>query len=274
MNLTFDSGKLLYGLGVAFALGALVYFARDVVFGLSITVTAALLFIAFVIFLLVGLQRDRDLLGTVSFAVSGLSYLVFVGYVVVRYTPGETAVFFLLAGSAVLFIGLGYSIREVGIQPSRQTTARVLMALLVVSASLVAVDALSGDVGYTVEVNDSATATFSGGDGDRDLARTTTELGTLTVNNPSVFTRAVDPPSIRACLVGVDDSQRSHLHVDYSASYDDASEVLAGGETRVHELQVSIRLETNQTGEQTFLVERQSDCGVTRSEPTILVVVD
>ncbi|QGA81721.1 hypothetical protein [Halomicrobium sp. LC1Hm] len=274
MNLTLDSGKLLYGLGVAFALGALVYFARDVVFGLSITVTAALLLVAFVGFLLAGLSRERDLLGTVAFTISGLSYVVFLGYVVSRYEPGETVVFFLLAGSAALFVGLGYGVREAGIALGRRTTIGVVIALLVVSASLVTADALGGDVSYTVETNDTTTVALSGVGSDTDRVRGTARVGTLTATNPSWFTRPVDLPSIRGCLAGVEQGERSRANVDYEPASYDTPNRLGGQSTRVHELTVSFDFATNQTGDRRFAVERRGDCEPTRSEPTLFLVVD
>lgn len=273
MNLDFDSGTLLYGLGVAFALGALVYFARDVVFGLSITVTAALLFVAFLAFLLAGLRLDHDLLGTVSFAIAGLSYVVFLGYVGVRYEPDETVVFFLLAGSAALFVGLGYVVREVDYRPSRRTTGALLVVVLVVGSSLVVADAVGGDVEYTVGVNDTATATVTDVERDADRAQATVHVGTLTVRNPSVFTRPVDLPSIRGCLAGVDGVE-NHVGVDYDPREYEAPDRLGGQSTRVHELRVRIDLATNETGDRTFAIERRSDCDATRSEPTLFVVVD
>jgi len=112
MNLEFDSGKLLYALGVLFAIGAFLYFVRDVVFDLSITVKAAVLFFAFVAFFLAGVAIERDVLDVVAFALSGISYAVFLGYVIVQYAPGGTGTFLLFGASAVLFLGLGYLVRE------------------------------------------------------------------------------------------------------------------------------------------------------------------
>src|SRR6056297_2695609 len=112
MRFAIDSGKLLYALGVLFAAAALLYFIRDVVFDLSITVKAALLLLGFVAAFTAGVAVERDVLDVVAFALSGVTYVVFVGYVVVRYRPGETGTFLLLAASAALFVGLGYALRE------------------------------------------------------------------------------------------------------------------------------------------------------------------
>lgn len=274
MNFDLDEETLLYVLGIGFTLAALVYFARDVVFGLSITVTTALLFVAFVAFLLAGLQVGHDPLDTVAFAISGLSYVVFLGYLVTRYEPSETAVFLLLAGSAALFVGLGYGLGEREFRPSRRTTVAILAVLLVASTSLVVVDALGGDVQYDVELNDSATFTVE--DSDPESTHLTTTVGTLTVRNPSVFTRPVDIPSTRACLAGVDAGSERYVHVDLEPGSYDVPDRLAGGATRVHTVQSRVDIEGNRTSDLTAAVEQRSSCDSvpTRSEPTLFVVVE
>ena len=268
MNFDLDEETLLYVLGVGFTLAALVYFARDVVFGLSITVTAALLFVAFVGFLLAGLQIEHSPLDTVAFAVSGLSYVVFLGYLVLRYEPSETVVFLLLAASAALFVGLGYWLGEREFRPSRRTIVAVLAVLLVASAALVVADGLTGDVEYDVELNGSTTFTVEAG--------LTATVGTLTARNPSVFTRQVDLPSTRACLAGVDDATERRVHLDLEPSGYDVPDRLAGGTSRVHTLQARMFREGNQTSDVTVALDRRSSCESlpTRSEPTLFVVVD
>jgi len=137
MRFTIDSGKLLYALGVLFAAASLLYFSRDVVFDLSITVKAALLCLAFVALFLAGLTVQRDVLDVVAFALAGVTYIVFVGYVVFRYDPGETGTFLLLAFSAALFVALGYLLREGTLAVPRRQAATVAAGLLLVSVALV-----------------------------------------------------------------------------------------------------------------------------------------
>ncbi|MFB6222774.1 MAG: DUF1109 domain-containing protein [Haloarcula sp.] len=76
MRLAIDSGKLLYVLGILFAIAALLYFVRDVVFGLSITVKSALLLLGFIAFFVAGIALERDVLDIVAFALSGVTYSV------------------------------------------------------------------------------------------------------------------------------------------------------------------------------------------------------
>lgn len=275
MQLDLDGGKLLYVLGVVFALGALTYFARDVVFGLSITVTAALLFVTFLCLLVVGLTVDRDVLDVVAFAVSGLAYVVFLWYVTTRYGLEDTGVFLLLTASAALFVGLGYGVRTVRIDLPVRRAGTVVLALLVVSSLLVAADVVSGDVTTEVDLEDSVTASVSEADADRgDHVRVTQHVGTVTVSNPSPVTRPVDLPRAHGCVVGWDDHPDDRLPVQYDPAQFEVADRLERGETRTHDLEVSLALPANETDEQTLAIERGEDCDVTRSKPTLIVVLE
>lgn len=268
MDIDLDGGKLLYALGIAFVLGALVYFTRDVVFGLSITVTAALLFAAFLGSLVVGIVLDRDVLDVVAYAVAGSSYLVFVAYVVVNYLD-ETGTFLLLVGSAVLFLGLGYVVRERVVALDRRTAGLVVGGVVVVSLLLVGADLLTADVAYSVTVENEVTTQVI----DRkpaDAGAVTVSVGTLTVRNPSPFTRSTDLPSMDVCLVGTD-VPREDASLDYDPDRYDTSGQIAGGDERSHDVVVTART-TATNGTVTFAVEHRSDCDVTRETPTIVLV--
>jgi len=272
MRLAIDSGKLLYALGVLFAAAALLYFVRDVVFDLSITVKAALLLLGFIAFFVAGVTLERDVLDVVAFALSGVTYVVFVGYVVVRYSPGETGIFLLLAASAGLFVGLGYALRAGVPTPSRRTAGYALGGLLVVSVLLVGADALSGGVTYDVQTNESVTVsvpeTEQGSGGFPPVSK---QIGTVTASNPSPFLRALDLPSLSGCLVGPADNPREDMWVSVDRDWDD--DTIAGSTTRSYAITGEFRLDTNRTEQVTFAVERGIDCSAERSEPTIAVQV-
>lgn len=273
MRLAIDSGKLLYALGVLFAAAALLYFVRDVVFNLSITVKAALLLLGFIALFVAGVALERDVLDVVAFALSGVTYVVFVGYVVVRYSPGETGTFLLLAASAGLFVGLGYALRAGIPTPSRRTATVALGGLLIVSGGLVGADALSGGVTYDVQTNESVTVsvpeTRQGGGGYPPVNR---QIGTVTASNPSPFLRALNPPTVSSCLVGPAENPREDVWVDVDRDWDE--DTLAGSTTKSYAVTGEFRLDTNRTGQVTFAIERGSDCNVVRSEPTLVIRID
>jgi hypothetical protein len=273
MRFAIDSGKLLYALGIAFAGAALLYFARDVVFDLSITVKAALLFVLFVACFLAGLVVERDVLDVVAFALAGLTYVVFVGYVVVRYGPSETGTFLLLAFSAVLFVGLGYLLRAGAVAVPQRRAVAVAGALLLVSVALVGVDAVGGDVTYEVTTESSVTVEPVETDRPEPYSRTQMRVGTVTASNDFVFTRALSLPALRGCVVGVEAIPSEEVWLRYEYPGYTRPNTIAGGATRTFPIVADLPVDANRTEPLTYAVERGSDCSVERAEPTLLVAV-
>lgn len=277
MTPTVDSETLLYALGVAFALGTLAYFASEVAFELSITVTAALLLLAFLAFFVVGLAVDREPLDTVAFAVSGVAYVVCLGYVVSRYEPGEGVVFVLLAASAGLFVGLGYGLQDDRLAIDRRTAGFAVVALAAVGLLLVGADSLGG-VEYSVDLDAETALTPTHDDPAETRVYTEQQIGTLTASNPTVFTRAIEPPSLSGCLAGVDTrntSREGRVGVRYEPRSYERSNRLPRGGTRELAIEASAELPAETVADtRTIAVERGENCEATRSEPTIVVVVD
>lgn len=275
MKFDIDSGKLLYALGVAFAAAALLYFVRDLVFELSITVKAALLLFAAVAFFLGGLAVHRDVLDVVGFALAAVSYVVFVGYVVVRYQPGDTGTFVVLAVSAVLFLALGYLLRERNLTVTRQTAVVGVAALLVVSAVLVGADVLGGGVTYQFEHEQSVTVEAPGDlPPEQRYVEREVEIGTMTATNEFVFTRALSLPPLRGCLVGVDTPRRNDVWLSYAYPSYERPNTIPGGATRQFAVEASLPIDANRTDVVTYDIERGSDCDGDRASPTLLVQID
>ncbi|GAB6878210.1 hypothetical protein JCM17823_04840 [Halorubrum gandharaense] len=272
MNYDIDGGKVLYALGVLFALGALTYFIRDVVFGLSITVKSVLLFLAFVGFLVAGVTTDRDALDVVAFALSALAYAVFLGYVVSRYTPDETGVFLLLAASAALFVALGYVVRQGMVSPDRRTAGYAAVALLAVGLVFVGADVAGDDVTYTAELDEESVASIDADAQDRDAVQTRMTVGTLTVANPSLFTRPVTLPEAHGCVVGTDAVVEDEVPVRYDPDEYTSDAAIAGGAERTHDVTTRLVLSTDGPSELTLDVERGDDCDISREEPTLIVI--
>ncbi|MDS0282591.1 DUF1109 domain-containing protein [Haloarcula onubensis] len=271
MRFAIDSGKLLYALGVAFAAAALLYFSRDVVFGLSITVKAALLFLAFVALFLAGLTTRRDVLDVVAFALAGVTYVVFVGYVVLRYGPSETGTFLLLSVSAALFVALGYLLREGAVTVPRRQATTIVAGLLLVGVALVGLDAVGGGVTYDVATESSVTVDPPG-DGPTPYSRDERRVGTVTASNGFVFTRALDLPDVRGCLVGPG-TERADVYLSYDYPGYDRPDTIGGGATREFPVVADFAVDRNRTEPVTYAVERGGDCGADRSAPTLLVAV-
>ena len=273
MRFTIDSGKLLYALGVLFAAAALLYFVRDVVFNLSITVKAVLLLLAFVAFLVAGLTLQRDVLDAVAFALAGVTYVVFVGYVVIRYAPGETGTFVILALSAAVFVGLGFLLRQGDVAvPGRQALAAV-GALLLVGIVLVGVDA-GGGVTYAFEPAESVTVEPAETDEPVPYSPAQEPIGSVDADNPSTFTRALSLPELTGCLAGVDGGPREDVWVSYESTGYDSPNNIAGGTNREFAVNADIPVPANRTEPTTYAVERTTTCDAERDTPTLLVIVE
>jgi len=263
---------LLYALGVAFALGTLAFFARDVVFDLSISVTALLLFVAFAAFLVAGLAVDHGSLGSVAFAVSGLAYVVGLGYVVTSYQPSETRIFGLLAASTILFVGLGYALQEGRLALDRPTARRVLVGLAVVGVLLVGADSI-GEMTSTVDLDDEVVLNGTMEPSDGPVVFGDRRIGSLTVRNPTLFTRTVDLPSLEGCLVGIDDRRRAGVDLALEPRSYQLADRLGRNEELTADIRLRFDLPANATAVgQPVPIERADSCAVTRSQPTLLVV--
>lgn len=274
MDVDLDGGTILYALGIGFALAALAYFVRDVVFALSITVKAALLFLAFLAFLLGGIAMDRDILDRISLALAGATYVVFLGYVVSRYDLAATGVFLVLAASAVLFVGLGYVIRQTPPTVSTRTATFLLALLVGVAVLLVGADVATAGVTASAELTEEVTVVVpDDGPDDREFVMTEAALGRIVVENDGPFTRPLDIPPTTACAVGTDAVRNDEVIIDLDPRRYDRPDRIPGGETQSFDLIARMPV-TNATDELTFAVERGTDCETPRSEPTIVVDID
>ncbi|MFC6977095.1 DUF1109 domain-containing protein [Halomicroarcula sp. GCM10025709] len=272
MNYDIDSGKLLYALGVVFATAAFLYFIRDVVFDLSITVKAALLFVAFVVFFVAGVALQRDVLDVVGFALAGIAYIVFVGYVVLRYEPSETWTFLLLAVSAGLFVTLGYALREWNLTLSRRTAIGIALGLVLVSTVLVGIDAVGGGVTYDLQTNESVTVEPPRATGqDRGVVSMTERVGTMTATNQFVFTRALDLPPLRGCLLGTDFTTHREVWVGYDPARFEQPNVIRGDSMLQFGVTADLLIDVNQTEPITYTIERDANCEGERERPTLVV---
>ncbi|MFC6976610.1 DUF1109 domain-containing protein [Halomicroarcula sp. GCM10025709] len=271
MNYDIDSGKLLYALGVVFATAAFLYFIRDVVFGLSITVKAALLFAAFVVFFVAGVALQRDILDVVGFALAGIAYIVFVGYVVLRYEPSETGTFLLLAVSAGLFVTLGYALREWNLTLSRRTATGIVLGLVLVSTVLIGVDAAGGGVTYDPETNESVTVDPPRTGQDRGVVSMTERVGTMSATNEFVFTRALALPPLRGCLLGTDFRTREEVWVGYDPARFEQPNVVRGDSTLQFGVTADLLVDVNQTEPITYAIERDANCDGERDRPTLVI---
>lgn len=274
MDLDLDGGTILYAVGIVFALAALAYFVRDVVFALSITVKAALLFVTFLAFLLGGIAIERDVLDRVALVLAAAAYVVFLGYVVIRYDLEATGVFLALAGSAGVFVTLGYVLRQRRPSISNRTATSLAVVLLAVAVLLVGVDVAMAGVSATANLEETVTVTAPpDAPTDRDVIPVEATVGTLVVTNEGPFTRPLSLPSPSACVVGNDGVSEQRVHLQYQPGSYERTDRIAGGESQTYRLLARLPLQ-NDTDAVTYAVERGEDCETPRSQPTLVVDLD
>lgn len=221
MDIELDSAAILYALGAVTGIAAVVFFGAEVAVALSPTVKAALLLAGFVAFLVAGLSLPVDLPAAVAYVLAAAAYLVSVGYTVSRFRPGSRVTFLLLAASSVLFVGLGYLVRERGLDLTRREAGAVVAVVLVAGAGLVALDAAGPDPAYRLELRDSANVTSG----------ESVRVGTLVADNRFALSRTMDVPEYYACVYTPDRRAPTRVDVDRYAS-DRPPDLLRGGETR------------------------------------------
>ncbi len=272
MDFDIDGGTLLYLLGIGFAFAALAYFARDVVFSLSITVKAAMLLLAFLSFLVGGVTMERDVLDHISLVLSGAAYVVFLVYVFSRYGLEATGIFFILFGSAILFVTLGYTLRTHRLSISPRTGALIIAVFVGLAVLLVGADVATAGMSTSVEVNESVTVSVpADAPRDRDVVPAEATVGTLTVTNEGPFTRPLSLPELSGCLSGQSAIGEEGVHLGYEPRSYNRPAQIAGGESLTFKITARLPI-PNGTDEMTYAIERGSDCEVAGGEPTLIVL--
>ncbi len=223
-----DSSYILYGLGALLGIFAILYFGGEILLSLSPTVKSLILFTSFVFFLVSSLYLKTDTINTVLTVLSGGAYIVFLGYTVFRFTLSSNQIFVLLAFSSILFVGLGYMIRERGLSLTAQQSKLVLAGCVLVVLILITVDVFGSQASVDATWEDEVDAA--------QFVDSEVTIGTLQLQNDFIFSRVVDVPRHRICLFAPNQSER----ITRSAVSDDlsGSTLLSGGETRTTDVTV------------------------------------
>lgn len=270
---SFEGSKLLYAVGVLFGVLALAYFGSELVFALSPTVKATLLFVAFVVLLVLGGAIERTGLDAAVYALAAGSYLVFVWYLIGTFELGEGGVFLVLGLSSLLFLGLGYLVRETGLVVGRRIAFGVLIVGVVLAGGLIAVDALGPQPTYAAEFDEEVN--LEGAEPWSDV-----RVGTLVVENEHVLSRTLEAPTYEACSYTADGlHERDAVWAGGYESEEIAGSRLEGGESASFELTVGTWLFADENGEilDTFEdgpipIETASECPAEADGPRLVIV--
>lgn len=264
MDFDIDPAKVLYAVGVVFGVAAVVYFARDIVFELSITVRALLLFLAFAVLLVAGLAFTRKAFVLVSAVLSAVAYLAFITYSLSRFEVGADGTFLALLVSAGLFLTLGYLVHERNIAPSVTTALYVTAGVVLIGAVLVGADVVASDVTYNVTLQDEA------GVDDRGEV----VLGTIMVENQFVFREPIGLPQAFACvsLPETTDSDSRLLPVQYRVDDGRVPNSIPGSGTITVTMTVRLSDELATRVANQVPIERGETCPDVVDAPRIVVV--
>lgn len=274
VSISFPEGsKLLYAVGVLFGVLALAYFGSELVFALSPTVKAILLFVAFVVLFVLASAIERPELDAAVYALAAGSYLVFVWYLIATFDPGEGGVFLVLGLSSLLFLGLGYLVREAGLVVGRRVAVGVLIVGVVLTGGLIVADALGPQPTYTAEFDEEVN--LEGAEPWSDV-----RVGTLVVENGHVLSRTLDAPTYEACSYTVDGlHERDAVWTGGYESKGMEGSRLEGGESASFELTVGTWLFADENGEildsfegGPIPVETASECPAEADGPRLVIV--
>lgn len=265
MNLDIDPAKILYAVGAVFGIAALLYFARDIVFDLSITVRAILLFLVFVLFLFGAVAASQSLVVTVSSVFAAAAYLAFLWYTLSRFDVGADGTFLALLVSAILFMGLGYAIRERGVKPMRAQARYVIVGIVLLGAVFVGADVAASGVTYDVDIADEASI-----ESDGDVA-----VGTLTVDSDFVFREPIDAPRAYACIYvsGLEEYEFRPQPVQYRVGDDRLPDTVPGTGSITASMTVGLTEDERRNVSGPIGVERAETCPEDSDESRIVVVL-
>jgi len=255
------------------ATGAVVYAARDLLVGLSLTVTALLLFLGFVACFVVGAALDTGLRETAAFTLGALTYLAFVGYVVLAYAPGLVRMAVVLTVATLVFALLWIFLRSPHVQFDRRPTLRLLAGLLAAAVVLIYLDATGPGVRLLFAPFDTVTVPPVAAEGPLPHSTTQHRVGTVTAANPSMFARSLALPSLSACLAATADAPSETVQVGYEPAGTTPPASLAGGTTLQYAVYASFPGAPDRTESETLRVERGDDCERPRDSPTLVVSV-
>lgn len=259
MDLDIDSSTILYAVGALFGVVTVLYFSREIILNLSPTIKSMLLLGGFAVFLSAGMYMRSAVLQKTLYVLSSVSYLAFLVYTIGKFGFTTEQVFLSLGVSSVLFITLGYLIREKDAGMAQDTAKKIVVGLIAAGLILVAVDVAGPQPTYEVSFVNEVEADSSG----------QVTIGTLTVQNEFIFSRDVDQPQYRACLY-IPDRRPTHV------SESEEPSTLSGQSTETVDLTVSIPMKrVNDTrvepGLGTIPVEEMEDCPETSEEPRLVV---
>lgn len=183
------SSTAFYVLGMIFGLFTILYFGIEVILEISPAVKSAILFLASITFFSGTGLTDSKWGNIPLYFLASTSYLIFVGYTLLRFDFGSAATFLILAGSSTVFLAAGYLVGEKEIRIPEKKAKYLVAAGLILIVGLFLFDLSGSQPEVSLQLRDSVNLT----QGEE------TAVGTVTVSNSFVLPRAFEVPNYRAC---------------------------------------------------------------------------
>ncbi len=225
MDLDFDDSWFLYGTGALLGVISILYFGLGLIFDLSPTVKSAVLICSSAAFLLSGELTDSKLLRNSVNLFSGVTYLSFLIYVILRFKPSESSIFGLLAISSVIFTAIGYLRSQKGFELGDGNSKKLLTGLGVFLALILVFDVTGAQPEHELELKEEVSVNNS-----------EVVLGDLTVANRFPLSRNIELPEYDGCLA-YNQTMRDGIWIDF-----DEEKMIDGGETENYKLKDQVKV--------------------------------
>lgn len=223
----FDISYILYGMAVVLAAASLMVFGFDVLMSLSPTIRSLLLLLTFTFFVAAGNYTSEKGIRNIFYLIAAFAYGIFLLYTFAVFNLSSEAVFLMLAVSSIMFMGFGYMAKQ------RETLLEAEIAKLVMIMTIIlTVIVLVGDLAGAQPTMETTYV-------DRiDVTEQQQQVGTLTLTNPFIVSREVEPQFPQGCLVAAE-GRIEGVPMDLERR----PSLLAGGETEVINMTVRIPYE-------------------------------
>lgn len=184
-----EPSLVVYAFGAIFGVLSILYFARDILLSLSLTVKSIIMYAFSLSLLVLGVSVGNSILSIVLLVVGGAGYAISSFYVIRWYNRERMGRFILFAISSVLFVLLGWLISsgatsELSIQNSVIISGILILVSIVASVT----DWREGNtVRYEANIREKV-----GEDG---------EVGTIKIsNNSRMFRKTFSTPNVNGTI--------------------------------------------------------------------------
>lgn len=242
MNKGLASSTAFYILGMVFGLFTILYFGMEVIIEISPAVKSVILFLSSITFFSATGLATSKWRNIPLYFLASVSYLIFVGYTLVRFNFGSATTFLILAGSSTAFLAAGFMVNEKQVNIPEKKARYLVAAGVIMIIGLFLLD-LSGP---QAQADTTFRNSLNMSNGEEKA------IGTVQINNDFILPRATELPDYRACT---EDPLRANVYVEKEGD-------TVSGKSKV-EMELKARLygpQTENMTSKTFTVKQTEDC--------------